>query len=147
MAFLWSISNIYLVNIEIPFHFRCCAIHPHEIVTTGEIFFYHLKSDWWPHFSAVKTTEFYCMSPNPCSESGYETICPPYAYIWIYTDVGRTWYKCTHSVLHHYGYFKIFVNLILLLLIGWYAFQVYLKLRNNKTCCKNKIFGHLFPFH
>ena len=39
MAFLWSISNIYLVNIEIPFHFGCCAIHPHEIVTTGKIFF------------------------------------------------------------------------------------------------------------
>ena len=41
--------------------------------------------------------------------------------------------------------FLLINDLILLLLIGWYAFQVYLKLRNNKSCCKNKIFWAFIP--
>ena len=29
-------------------------------------YFYYLESDWRLHFSAVKTIEFYYMSPDPC---------------------------------------------------------------------------------
>ena len=31
MVFLWSISNVCLVNIKIHFHFGCCSIHLREI--------------------------------------------------------------------------------------------------------------------
>ena len=36
-------------------------------------YYYCLESDWWLHFSVVRTIEFYCVSPDPCSGSGYET--------------------------------------------------------------------------
>ena len=72
MAFLWSISNICQVNIKIYFHYGIrLSIHV-KFAVTGDVFYY-LKSDWWPHFCAVWTTEFYCVSPDPDSLPGYET--------------------------------------------------------------------------
>ena len=35
--------------------------------------FYCLESDLSAHFSMVRTAEFYCVSPDPYSGSGYET--------------------------------------------------------------------------
>ena len=73
MVFLWSIFNICLVKIENHFHFGYHVIHLHKICY-----------DWWhillsriwlvTTLSAVTTTEFYCMSPDPCSWSIYEQI-------------------------------------------------------------------------
>ena len=67
-------SNICLVNIEIHYHFEGCVIYVSAqnllwLVT----YFYCLESDWWPHFSAVRTMEFYCISPDHCLGYGYET--------------------------------------------------------------------------
>ena len=41
-----------------------------KFVTTGDVF-YCIESDWWLHFTAVGTTEFYCVSLDPWS--GYVT--------------------------------------------------------------------------
>ena len=71
-TFLWSSSNTCLVNIEIYFYFGCHAIYPSKICY-----------DWWRillsriwlviTFSVVRTTEFYCIPPNPCLRSWYKT--------------------------------------------------------------------------
>ena len=73
IVFLWSISNICLRNIEIDYLFLFSVswyLPARSLLLL--VTFYCLESDWWLHFSAVGTTELYCVSPDPCLGYGCE---------------------------------------------------------------------------
>ena len=80
MTFLWIILTFTLVNIQIYFHFRCCAIYQLKFYYNRWCIFivWNLIGDRF--FLWLKTTEFCFMSPDSYSGSGYETSIHQYAY-------------------------------------------------------------------
>ena len=72
MVSLWSIFNICFSKYSkfISILGVVLSIYMKFIITDV---FYYSKSDWWLHISAVETTEFYCVSPEPYLGSQYET--------------------------------------------------------------------------
>ena len=62
--------NHCLLNIEVHFHFGFHAIYPCKICSN---YFLLSQIQLATTFSAVRTMELYCVSPDPCSGSGYKT--------------------------------------------------------------------------
>ena len=126
MAFLWSIC---LVNIETHFHFQCRTTCLHVTCTTDDVF---LLSQIWlvTTFSVVGTTEFYCMSPDPCSDSGYKT---------------NTSTTCTTCLTNHMGFISCHMTPLVINSLGVDTHVMY----NTCLCRVLVLYGTTFTtnFH
>ena len=98
-----------------------------KFVTTGDVFL--LCRIWLvTAFFAVRTMEFCCVSPDPCSGSGYETNTHAHIHAHIHTHIH------THTHTHTITFTrKLFFRWFILLMVVWSVLLLKISLQVNSV--------------